>query len=541
MVNSITKERKANFWMLVCICLLSWSCANVIPPKGGEKDEIPPKVIEAASTPNFQTNYQKTDIELTFDEWILLEDVINQVLVSPPLEYRPEVKLKKRTVRFRFDEKENLRSDATYTINFGEAVKDLNEKNPAENLRFVFATGEKLDSLSVNGSVYDVLTNEPIENALFMLYENLADSVVSKERPFYFAKTNKEGICKIENVKAGTFKVFALVDGNLDYKYNLPTEKIAFLDSNIIVLPTNNSDIRLPMFEEKQPLTLFDHNANTYGQLKLVFNQISDEVEVMTNDSTLTFLTEWDRDTMKLWYSNVAINPWEIYVKRDTNEIDTIVVNKLDKQGFLNKAKLLPVQKEKNTKINTVAGFSILFNHPLSKSDASKIQWKLDSVIMQNPPVPVFDSLNRRKLVFNHNWKEGEKYEILIEPGAIQDIFAISNDTIKKSIEVQTSKELGNINLNISGLDTLANYIVQLLNNSDAVVKTYYLEQVSTFTNKITALAPGNYKIKIISDENGNQRWDTGNYVLKIQPESIYIEELDQLRANWDLDVTVNL
>ena len=159
----------------ICLCILHgilFSCATPIAPDGGPKDETPPQVDSIGTTPNFQTNFQKQRIEITFDEWIKLDDVFNEVVVSPPLNKRPQITTKGKTVRVDFDEEEVLREAATYTINFGEAVQDLTESNPAEDLRFVFSTGDFIDSLEISGTIKDVLTNEPVEGALFMLYDN---------------------------------------------------------------------------------------------------------------------------------------------------------------------------------------------------------------------------------------------------------------------------------------------------------------------------------------------------------------------------------
>ena len=194
-------------------------CANPIAPTGGPRDETPPQLDTSQSTTNYQTNFEKQTIELTFDEWVNLNDVFNQVVVSPPLDNRPEVRIKKKTILFEFAEEEVLRDSATYTINFGEAIKDLTEGNPADNLRFVFSTGDFIDSLSVQGRIVDARTGEPVEGVLFNMYDELQDTVVRTRRPFYFAKTNKEGQFRVENVKSDTFKLFALKDANLNYLF----------------------------------------------------------------------------------------------------------------------------------------------------------------------------------------------------------------------------------------------------------------------------------------------------------------------------------
>ena len=157
---------------LVCLAVVfTQGCANIVAPTGGVKDSTPPKVIEAKSTKNYQTNFKKQRIELTFDEWIKLEDAFNQVVVSPPLNEPPQVTQYGKKVIFEFGKKEELRENATYTINFGNSVKDLAESNPANKLRFVFSTGAIIDSLTVRGRVIDAITGLPTEGVVLMLYQ----------------------------------------------------------------------------------------------------------------------------------------------------------------------------------------------------------------------------------------------------------------------------------------------------------------------------------------------------------------------------------
>jgi hypothetical protein len=199
---------------ILIISLLFSNCAQIAPLTGGERDKIAPKIVSDKSTPNFQKNFSKQPILLTFDEWISLNDVNAQVVVSPPLAERPKIGLNGRTLRFEFAPNEVLRENATYTINFGDAVKDLTEQNIAKDLRFVFGTGGGLDSLKCRVKVIDATDDNAQESILVMLYDDFSDSVVQKSRPFYFSKTDKSGVATIENVRAGKFKVFALKDGD---------------------------------------------------------------------------------------------------------------------------------------------------------------------------------------------------------------------------------------------------------------------------------------------------------------------------------------
>ena len=105
---------KKNLYVIFCASLLLMQgCANVGALNGGAKDIIAPKIVLGKSTPNKPVNFKKQRIVLTFDEWIRLDDVFAQVVVSPPLNETPEVTLHGKSVWFDFPETEILRENAT--------------------------------------------------------------------------------------------------------------------------------------------------------------------------------------------------------------------------------------------------------------------------------------------------------------------------------------------------------------------------------------------------------------------------------------------
>lgn len=202
---------------------------------GGAIDEDPPVVVDSKPA-NYSLNFDRKNIEITFDEFIILKDINQQLVVSPPVEERLDVRLKNKSI---FIELENeLRENTTYTLNFGEAIEDNNEGNQLLNYEFVFSTGDYLDSLSVGGRLMNANDLSPVEEAVhIMLYDNLSDSVVYNEIPIYIGKTDKEGNFRINNLKADTFKIFALKDVNNNFLFDLPNEEIAFIEDYLNVDP----------------------------------------------------------------------------------------------------------------------------------------------------------------------------------------------------------------------------------------------------------------------------------------------------------------
>ncbi len=204
-------------------------------PRGGEKDIIPPKVLKAVPE-NYAVNFNAKRIELTFDEFVKLADMQKNILISPPLKTKPEFRLRGKTLQISFDEP--LMEETTYTLFFGDAIVDITEGNPLTGYNYVFSTGPLLDSLSLGGIVLNAFDLSVPEQAYVMLYANIpdtisADSVPYLIRPQYISRTDLEGHFTLGNLKDTVYQLFVLSDMNSNLLYDMPGEKIAFLDSLI--------------------------------------------------------------------------------------------------------------------------------------------------------------------------------------------------------------------------------------------------------------------------------------------------------------------
>jgi len=210
------------------------SCANPGMPTGGEKDTIPPVVLKTVPELNV-TNYKGNSVSLTFNEFVISDEVGTKLLVSPPVAKKPVVRTKSKTLTIELGD--SLRQNVTYTLDFGDAIADNNEKNPLEDFRFAFSTGPQFDSLMVGGYVLDAGNMEPVAEAMVLLYDE-ADSVSSfrKKIPNYIARTDDEGFYTFTNLAGGKYRLFALEDADGSLSYNQPGERIAFFDSLVTPL-----------------------------------------------------------------------------------------------------------------------------------------------------------------------------------------------------------------------------------------------------------------------------------------------------------------
>jgi hypothetical protein len=216
---------------MLLTAFLTQRCANAVAPTGGPQDTRPPVVVEAVPE-NHSVNFVGKKIEITFDEYITLDNASQNVMISPPLSEKPDIKLKNKTVVIKF--KENLAANTTYTIDFGTAIKDLHEGNPFKDYVYSFSTGDYLDTLCIAGKVLNASDKKPVENAYVSLYsadrDNL-DSLPMTTTPNYITKTDKEGNFRLTGLADRQYLVFALKDANSNLYFDLPNEEVAFLDT----------------------------------------------------------------------------------------------------------------------------------------------------------------------------------------------------------------------------------------------------------------------------------------------------------------------
>jgi Bacterial Ig-like domain len=533
--------------ILGILWVVLYSCATPQPPLGGPKDETPPRIDTPRSTPNYQVNFKKQPIEIVFNEWIQQpQDVAKQVVVSPPIRYMGTLlKLKGKVLVIEFDDREELQENVTYTINLGEAIKDLSEGNAAKDLRFVFSTGPILDSLGMQGEVRDFITQKPLENILVMVYSKLNDSIVKKERPLYFGKTNKEGRYSIKNMREGEFKVFALEDANQPYLYDAANEKIAFADSLVRTGIDTNAQISLRIFSEIPALRLLNTDAKRYGLVNLQFNQPPKDVQIAAVTPGFQLRTEVIRDTLKVWYAgtSTAAN-WSLDVRKDSTFKDTLRIKTFAPDTYLRTAKLSlqNADLKEFQKLNPEKPLVLTFNHPLSSFDISKLMVVEDSVRQISPSMIEIDSLNSRKLILQYRWVESSKYQLRFAPGSVRDIYALGfRDTVRYNFQAMPRKNYGNIDLKVENLDSTRHYVIELMlgENTEPVQRERIdLKSNARFIYKV--MEPSTYKVRLFEDLNRNGEWDTGNYFKHQQPEPIYIRDLEALRPNWDLEVAVD-
>lgn len=237
-------------------------CAQIGSPTGGPKDTTPPKLVNAKPA-QYTTRFTGNTITLTFDEYIDVQDIQNNLLVSPLPKVNPDVSFRLKTVKVKL--RDTLLPNTTYSIDFGNSIRDNNESNPLPNFTYTFSTGDKIDSLKLEGDVVMAETGKADSTLIALLYRNTDDSAVKKRKPEYMAKLNGKGQFVFRNLAPANYKVYALKDGDGSKTYNSPVEVFAFAGET--VSPSNASPVKLFAYaEEKENRNAEMNNSNKPGQ-----------------------------------------------------------------------------------------------------------------------------------------------------------------------------------------------------------------------------------------------------------------------------------
>ena len=231
------KRMITRLFLISLLVVLLLNCAKISSPSGGQRDKKPPFVVKSNPL-NGARNFRGKKIEIEFNEYVVLDNINDKFMVSPPMKKKPRVFIRGKNVDIEFDDK--LKDSTTYTFYFQDAIRDLNEGNILQNYQFVLSTGQVIDSLSVTGNIYNASDLEVPDKTIAIMYRELADSAVEKHLPEYISRLDPTGYFRINNIRPGTYRLFGLADGDNSKNYNLPDEAFAFMDSIIVINSEKN-------------------------------------------------------------------------------------------------------------------------------------------------------------------------------------------------------------------------------------------------------------------------------------------------------------
>ena len=532
---------KKLIYIVLSILVIS-GCAKRGSPTGGPVDSIPPVLINASPKIN-SLNFDSKEIRLTFDEFVKLDNVDEQLIISPPINKSSfEVKpLNGVTKKVFLEFIDILETETTYSINFGNSIKDNNEGNPLTFFSYTFSTGETIDSLYVRGNISDAFnkeTDDYISIHLYRIDSIFNDSIIFNNRPTYISNSLDSTSYQFKNIKEGKYLILALKDIDNNYFFDPFYDKIGFIDS-LITLP-RDSIINFKLFKEETSL-IWDkpHFINSekigfgyYGKLDLKNIKIESSLPDSVN---YTYTKENEKDTLIFWLSRNSFDSLNFnLIEKDTTKLVTVKFDRA-KDTLIDS---LSISSKTTSIIHLKETFKLSSNIPLKNIEDSLITIKdIDSLI-----VPFTTSINDNldQIDIKFEVSPSDNYRLFILPEAIKDIRGVSNDTLQYNVVSQSLEDYGNVYLDVIR-NSNSKFILQMIDSNGDVIRVFKnVNQDATYN--FDYVRPGKYIFRLIEDANNNDKWDTGNYLKKIKPERVYYfsNELE-VRANWDLNETFNL
>ncbi|HEU4574829.1 MAG TPA: Ig-like domain-containing protein [Chitinophagaceae bacterium] len=270
--------------------LLETGCANIIPPAGGPRDSLPPVLLKA-SPADSSKNFRGNRITLSFDEYVDIQNVQQNLIVSPVPKALPAVDHKLSTITIKL--RDSLEPGTTYTLNFGDAIRDINEGNILKNFVYIFSTGSSFDSLQLKGQVILAETGGTDTTLIVMLHRSGSDSAIVKEKPRYVTRLDGKGNFTFRNLPAGTFYLYAMKDESNSYRFSGRDQLFAFAGKPVVISQTDTISHILYAFPDNEgasPAAAKTTKGAVSKEKRLIIqNNLDGNRQDLLNDFTMKF------------------------------------------------------------------------------------------------------------------------------------------------------------------------------------------------------------------------------------------------------------
>ena len=587
-------------------------CANIMSPNGGPKDTLPP-VITAITPGNFATNFTEKKIYIEFNEYVQIKDQNKELFTSPAMKKMPLISTRGKGIVITI--RDTLKENTTYAIDLGSAIRDNNEGNPLNAMRYVFSTGSTIDSLLCSGYTADSYKADSVSRTFLWFYiaDSLPvtpdyDSTIFNRKPDVIARAQNNGIFIAQNLKPVKYRIYAIGDKNDNQMYEPGTDLVGILDStynpaelppfaiwfdSLRHYPSADPQLYFRMFTDKtfKAQRLVEAVRGDRKKITLYFNTALPTIDSLVLDSIPSEKIIFDprtkgKDTLNLWLNmpdeklpdtikgsityyrhdsirqlvkttesiKVAWKYTETKEEQKEREKEERERKKAEEEGREytppKKANPFKYKSTASGEINPEKGFEINLDFPLVEFDSTSVKlYKLEGDDKNPTETEVErhferDTLNIGRYFVRAKWESKSKYRFYIPQGSMTDVMGYQNDSISSSFSTFDPEKFSKIVLTVKGEEG-KKYIIQ---QTDASSKTQQqIEGVTSGQYTINFVSPGEIRIRIIEDTNGNGRWDAGDVVNRLQPErsEMFIndkgEDLFATKANWDIEIDIDM
>ena len=589
-------------------------CASIGSPSGGPRDTLAPKVLTA--TPEFNsTDFQSDRIYIAFDEYIQLQNQQKEVYTSPAMRVKPKLSLRGRGLQIEIN-RDSLQPNTTYAIEFGSSITDNNEGNPYYGMRYVFSTGDRIDSLIMSGYTENSQKLDSMGRCFVYFFEadsieapDTYDSTMFKYKPSKIARSQNNGIFIAQNLKPVDYRVYAFFDKNDNQAYEPSVDQVGFLDGlynpskmaefsiwydSVRRYYSADPQLYLRMFTDVSfsRQSLREARRADQHRIELLFGAAFPQIEKLNiegvpSDKIIIEPQTEGRDTLSLW---LAVDSESLadtlvgeitYLKHDSvRQLQSVteplrlawrrVESREQERERLRqeraKAKAEAEGKEwqepyrpstfkmnkpsvgQQLSVNPEQDLEFEFATPLTRFDSTSfmlLSWDKKKDTVREQITFRRDSISPRKWRMHSRWMPDRDYQLFIPTDALADITGEGNDSITLNFKVDDIEKFATLNVNVIPRTPDALYVVQLLNSSNKVQRE--LRHIGGGRHTIHYVPAGEMRIRIIEDDNGNGKWDSGNLVERRQSERAEFyknekeEELFTTKTGWEFDFTFDM
>ena len=519
------------------VLLLISSCAKQGYPSGGPRDVQPPAAL-GTKPENESRHFADKQFYIQFDEYVVLKDADNNVLVSPPLKHKAEYKVKGKGVQVKIHD--TLQENTTYLFQFKNAIADFNEGNMLPSYEYVFSTGDAMDTMMVAGRVLGARNGKPWKEALAVAaYREercTTDTVATELQPDFVTRTDDSGCFAFHYIPAGRYRFVAFEDKDRDLRVG-NSEAVAW-DESFYAAADSIDSTAVPVLRVSAPDTrkqrLLKAEFPTRGRITIT-TFLPMQSPVLTGEPVVWRLNE-RRDTMTVWCLNEQCDSVVMVLDDSATSLhDTIKLKyraRARMRGDGTSGPSLP-------RISALCAsdrayyddLRLAFRTPVAKvrdNVMAEVMLLKDSSIRNYPVILGDDSVTARIMA---TLTAGEKYRLRMDDSLFTDIYGHPYDSLNF---VLTPKDYGILTLHVTNL--VGNpLVVEVLDKRDTVVQRQ--ATLGSGTLQFIHLPAAEYRLRAVVDRDGNGEWTAGDYRLQRQPEEcIMFGKTLQLREKWEME-----
>lgn len=536
-------------WLFASLVLVS--CARVGSPIGGAKDSIAPKMIGSSiDTTRVNVPRNTKSLRIDFDEYIQLKDVSKNLIISPPINYTKIIPSAMGNKYLEIQWKDTLQANTTYNFNFGNSIVDLNEANVLPYFNFAFSTGEKLDDLYISGTISDALGNEKSsegkeKNLVVGLYQ-VKDTMNYRQKPYYISKADLDGYYELNYLTPGKYRIVGFDDENSNSIYDIGKENVAF-QKDEIDLKASISGLKLKAFPSKK-IVKYKEMAISTGGVLMTFEGNPEKIAVKAvgekpADYKVTHNSK--SDSVRIWFDAAKENigatvsenlkfSYDIGSKQDTISVFYKKPTKDD----------MTIANPFSNKLAPETDFRFSSNYIINKIQPDN--WKLESDSIAQTFTAKISDLDSTQVIIKSNFITGKKYKLTVPKNTVLSFYNRSSESVRFDFEVAKPEDFGSFAAHIKNIPA-QKFWIQLLDEKNDPAYQQYTNQADV---KFVNLKPGNYKLRILVDNNENGVWDNSDFANSVSAEDAYlfkkvgekevmskinIRPMWEINENWDL------